>query len=112
MKKEQEIVNSMIEILFDPTCDVATQDDAVIYLGKFDNDRALDALIRAAQSPDTDDWLVIDRCGESIARIWDVRSTFDLEAYLKMREQAKVEIYGYFVNTRPDLIEKYKIPKP
>jgi len=58
-------VESLIEILFDPYADISDQDDAAGYLGEYDDDRALNALVKAGQNSNTDDW---------ITNIWGINS--------------------------------------
>jgi len=49
---DREIIQNLIEVLFDPDAREDEVDDAAMDLGEFDDDLALNALIRAAtESP-------------------------------------------------------------
>jgi len=112
MEDRNKTIKSLIEVLLDPNGDISDQDDAAGYLGQYDDDLALEALIFAAKNPNTDEWIVLQTCGESIARIWDLTNSFNLDAYLSMRTSAQVGAYDYIVGQRPDWIGKFKIPAP
>jgi len=102
-------IDELIDILFDPTARIDEQDDAASYLGEYNDNRALSALIKAAQDPNTDDWLVLDTCAESIADIWMNRNSFDNDVYNTLRKAAKISIFYHIKAAKPEWIEKYNI---
>ncbi len=53
-----DIVEALIEILFDPTAREDERDDAASYLGDYDDDRALNALVSVASLPDENQLLL------------------------------------------------------
>ena len=102
-------VDLLIDILFDPTARIDEKDDAAMDLGEYDDDKALKALIKAAQDPETDEYCVLDSCGESIASIWVRRNFFSKEIFNSLRKLAKVAIFQTIVDIKPEWIKEYNI---
>ncbi len=69
-------VDGLIEILLDPQAREDERDDAASYLGKYDDAKALNALVKVGSSPLVED-MVLDSCGESIAEILVRRNQFN-----------------------------------
>ncbi len=103
-------IDLLIDILFDKNADLAERDDAAMYLGEYDDDRALAALIKICLDK-TEDEFIFAHCGESVGSIWAQRNKFDPIIYSKMVPIARHEVYYYFKSNKPELIEKYKINK-
>jgi len=106
---DRQIIQNLIEVLLDPDARIDEQDDAAIDLREYNDDRALSALIRAAQDPKTDDYLVLDTCGDSIAHIWIKRNYFSKDIYNSLRSLARVSIYQYIEQLKPEWIEKFDL---
>lgn len=101
-------VELLTKILLDINARTDERDDAAIDLGKYDDDRALDALLSIAMDSSADPF-VMDVCGESIAEIWVKRNYFDLELYKKMTPPARHELYRHVKATKPEWIKKFNI---
>ncbi len=78
-------------------------------LGEYDNDQALSALVQAATDPNTDDWCVLQTCGESAARIWVKRDSFQKETFNSFRSLARMGAYDYILGYKPEWIEEYNL---
>lgn len=61
-------IDLLIMILIDKTAREDERDDAAMDLGKFDDAKALDTLLKIACDPD-ENATILDSCGESIAKI-------------------------------------------
>ena len=101
-------IGLLVEILLDVNARVDERDDAAIDLGKYDDDRALNALLSIATDP-TAEPFIIDVCGESIAEIWVRRNLFDLDLYKKMTASAQHEVYHYIATNKPEWIKEFNI---
>ncbi len=93
-------VDGFIEVLFDNTAREDERHDAAMDIGKYDDDRALNALLQLASNPDEDD-IILDACGESIARI------------LVKRNQYRKDLINNLTPIARKLAEEYiKVHKP
>lgn len=101
-------IGLLVEILLDVNARVDERDDAAIDLGKYDDDRALNALLSIAIDP-TAEPFIIDVCGESIAEIWVRRNHFDLDLYKKMNFSAQHEVYNYIAINKPKWVKEYNL---
>ena len=100
-KKMTDIVDLLIELLFDSTAREDEKHDAIMDIGAYNDDRALNALLQIAVDPNEND-TILDACGESIAEIWTKRNQFNVEAYKKLRPCAQHEIKIYIKNNKPE----------
>lgn len=81
----------LIEILLDNNAREDERHDAVLDLGSYNDDRALNALILVASKENEID-IIQDSCGDSIAEIWTKRNLFDLESFKKLSGLAQDSI--------------------
>ncbi len=84
-------VDGLVEVLLDVNARVDETDDAAMYLGKYDDDRALNALLSIVLDP-REEPFIMDACGESIAQIWTKRNYFNIDLYKKMAPAAQQEV--------------------
>ncbi len=101
-------IDLLIDILFDKNADLAERDDAAMYLGEYDDDRALAALIKICLDKNEEEF-IFDVCGESVASIWVKRDHFDPNIYKEMVPTARHEAYWYIQSMKPEWIEKYEL---
>ena len=99
-------IDELVEILLDPTARIDERDDAAIDLGKYDDDRALNALLSVVLDPKGEP-SILDVSAESIAEIWVKRNYLDVNLYNKMIPVARREIYNYIKKIKPDWIVKF-----
>ena len=62
-------LEDLVDLLLNNEASIADRDDAAMDLFEYDNDTALNALIKVAKNKDEDP-VVLNSCGESIASIW------------------------------------------
>ena len=101
-------VDLLINILCDQTAREDERHDAAMDLREFDDDRALNILLEVASNP-TEENIILDACGESIAEIWVKRSYFDLNMYNKIEPIARRELYRYIKGHKPEWIKLYTL---
>jgi len=102
-------IQSLAKLLLDPSADIAEQDDAADYLGNYNDDKALSALISASKGDIVTDYSVLQTCGESIARIWVLRDQFEMQDYVKLCMQARLGALDYIEGMKPEWFEKYNL---
>jgi len=102
-------VDYLIDLLLDLDAEIEEQDDAAIDLGYYNDDRALATLEAAAKNPQTNDWCVLQTCGESAARIWVMRDFFNKAAFDSFQTSAKMGALFYIKGFKPEWIEQYNI---
>lgn len=88
-------VDLLIQILFDVTAREDEKHDAIMDIGKFDDDRALNALLQIAENPN-ENTTILDACGESIVQIWIKRNQFDIKAYKNFQPCAQNAVNNIF----------------
>lgn len=71
-------INLLANILLDDTARDDERDDAALILGQFDDDTALNALMKIATNSLLQDAYFQDVCGESIANILITRNNISL----------------------------------
>lgn len=101
-------VDQLIMILLDESARIDERDDAAMDLGKFDDDRALRALLSVVLDPKTDPF-ILDVCGESIAEIWVRRNRFDFNSYKNMPPTARHEAHAYIKKSKPEWAKQYQL---
>lgn len=101
-------IDQLIEILLDINARVDERDDAALDLGKYNDDRALNALLSIALDPQGESF-IMDVCGESIGEIWVKRNQFDIELYRRMEPSARRELYKCIKEAKPEWIERYQL---
>jgi len=96
-------LDPLIALLFDPSAREDERDDAAIDLGKSDDDRAVEALLRFASDPDSEE-MVAGSCGESLAGI-AIRRGLSVRSWLSgLQPLARREIEVWVGADRPDLM--------
>jgi HEAT repeat protein len=101
-------VDLLIEILLDVNARIDERDDAAMDLGKYDDDRALNALLSIVLDPNAEPF-ILDVCGESIAEIWVKRNYFNFDLYKKMASVARNELYSYVKTNKPKWIKEHNL---
>jgi len=109
MKNDKEIIKNLIEILFDPNAREDEVDDAALDLGDYDDDCALNALVKAATESYAYNWTVLQNIGESIFDIWDKRNYFSKETFNQLNRSARIGLYQRIKSSRPEWINEYQI---
>lgn len=92
MHKQQAEVEILTGILLDKDAAIADRDDAAMYLGAFDDDRALNALIRVG-TDETEHDIILWSCGTSIADIWLKRGSYNRIVLDSLTQRARQEVY-------------------
>lgn len=103
----QDRLKFLIDLLMDKTTSIADRDDAAMDLFEFNEDDALDALIKIAQDTNEDP-TVLNSCGESIASIWVKRNKFDKNCFDNLTKEAQCGIYYVIKQDRPDWLNGIK----
>jgi len=101
-------VEMLIRVLLDKDAPIGDRDDAAMDLGQYNDQRALNALLKIATNPNEDSF-IFDVCGESIASLWVKRDSFDLDSYQKLMPPAKRECYGYIEVNKPEWIKNFNL---
>jgi hypothetical protein len=94
-------VDGLISILFDNTAREDERHDAAMDIGKYDDDRALNALLQLASNPNEDD-LILDACGESIAQILVKRNYFRKDMINSLAPTARELAEAYLKTRKPE----------
>lgn len=96
-------IENLIDILFDKNARTDEKDDAAMDLAQFNDDRALNALIKAAHKSNEDE-TVLETIGESIASIWLGRNKFFKEVYDSLPKRVKSSINIIIKFNKPEWI--------
>ncbi len=104
-------VDLLVEILLDKNASVAERDDAAMYLGEYDDDRALAALIKICVDKSEDEFIFAN-CGQSVASIWVKRNKFNKKIYDEMVPESQWEVYYYINGNKPEWIKEYELQRP
>lgn len=102
-------IEDLIEILLDSTARIDERDDAAMNLAKYNDDRALEALIKAANLEE--DNTVLNSVGESIGEIWVTRNIFNNHVYRTLPSSTRYGIYYVIRHDKPEWIQKYMLDK-
>jgi len=102
-------IQLLVDIILDPNAADYEKDDAAIDLAEFDDDRALDALLKASQTPCEADKFALDNYGETIGIIWVRRGFFDKNAYYSLQSTVRAGIYHVIESYKPEWIEQYQM---
>lgn len=97
-------IQLLIDIIFDESAREDEVDDAIMYLGDFNEPRVLDALVKFAKNPGRKDFS-LDVCGESIAKIWVKNKSIDRSVFLSLPKITRAEILGYFSVADPESLK-------
>ena len=77
-----------------------------MYIGNFNDNRALNALLKIASNSE-ENQIILDACGESIAQIWVKRNFFDIGAYNKLQPVAQYEAKMYIKMNKPEWFKNF-----
>jgi hypothetical protein len=102
-------IQLLVDIILDPNAADHEKDDAALDLAEFNDDHALNALIKASQNPSKTDLFALDNYGETIGKIWVKRNFFDKEIYNSLHSDAKWGIYCILQYRKPKWIEQYQL---
>ena len=98
-------VDLLIAILLDRTAREDERHDAAMDIGAYNDDRALNILTRLGSDPSEDN-LILDACGESLAEILVVRNEFRREVIEGLTPIAKKMAYAYIKDAKPEWLDK------
>ncbi|CDR35008.1 hypothetical protein [Criblamydia sequanensis] len=93
-------IDYLIEIIFDETAREDEIHDAIMDLGNFDDDKALNALLKVASSNRNE--FLLDACGESIIEIWIRKNQFDFLVYSRFPAAVRNAIQMYIKNKKQE----------
>lgn len=94
-------VKLLIELLFDNTAREDERHDAAMDIGEYNDDRALNALTLIATNRNEDN-IILDACGESIARILVKRNEFKKEILKNLMPLAKLTAEEFIKTNKPE----------
>ncbi len=92
----------LIDILLDKKARIDERDDAAMDLGKYNDDRALVALVKIASKPSQEDDFILDVCGESIGQILVKQENFRPDIISCLVPEAQTEAIAVIKSIRPD----------
>ena len=98
-------IDGLIQILFDKSAREDERDDAAMYLGKYDDDRALNALVQTASNLN-DAYIIQDSSGESIAEILVKRNENRSDIISKLTPIAKKSAEGFIKHHKPEWFKR------
>ncbi len=94
-------VQLLIKILFDPIAREDERHDAAMDMGKFNDDKVLNALMQVGSNTD-EEYIVLDACGESIAKILVGRNEFRQDIIYKLAPIAQRTAIAFFKSHKPE----------
>ena len=96
-------LENLVNLLLNKRASIADRDDAAMDLFEYDDDFALDSLIKVAKNKNEDS-IILNSCGESIASIWIKRNEFDKNSYKSLSKEAQNGVFYVIKNDKPDWI--------
>jgi hypothetical protein len=99
-----DYMETLIGTLLDKTEYVGLRDDAAMDLEDYNHDRALEALIATA-SDSTEEYIILDSCGESIASILMQRNKYDPALIASLALPARSSAYMRIQGGKPEWLE-------
>ncbi len=105
MKIMTENMILLLQILLDKQGREDERDEAAAYLGKYNNEEVLQALLSIGSDPFEND-IVLDSCGTSIAEILIRRNQFDSNILTPLAETAKDSAIQYILGIKPEWVSK------
>lgn len=91
----------LVDILLDPTAREDEKDDAAMDLGDYDDEQALNVLLKVARDP-KECQMVIASSGEAIARILVRRNEYRPDILGSLYGVAKMEAEGFIRAEKPE----------
>lgn len=108
---DKDRIQLLVDIILDPNAADHEKDDAAIDLSEFNDDRALNALIKASQNPCEADLFALENYGETIGTIWVKRNIFDQEVYYSLHSDVRAGICYILQYDKPEWIKRYQLDK-
>ena len=99
--KMTENITLLLKILLNKQGREDERDEAAAYLGKYDDEEVLQALVSIGKDPSEND-IVLDSCGVSIAEILIRRNKFDSNILKFLADTAKDSAIQYILGIKPD----------
>lgn len=101
-------IEKLIAILRDPGARVDERDDAAIYLAQYNQDEAIEALVKVG-AIDNEDEIILETCGESLGHIWVKRNIFYSDLFNKLTKKAKAGVFFVLEHEKPDWIHQFSL---
>ncbi len=111
MKDSHAIAKGLVNVLLDETARIDERDDAAMDLDDYDYDYVIDALIKVGQDPNLDE-LVVNKCGESLGKIWVRINQFNLDQYNSLLLDAKAGVHTVVESRKPEWLKEYNLTWP
>lgn len=99
----------LVGVLLDRSAPLGDRDDAAMDLSGFDERAALDALAAVGSDPAEDEDL-LDRCGESIAHIWQRLGEVDAATAARLTSTARSVLVATLEALAPELVPALRRP--
>ncbi len=103
-------IDLLINTLLDNAAREDERHDAALNIGHYDDDRAIMALTKIASNP-LEDNIVLDACGESLAKILVTRNKFQGDLIEQLTFLTKRTAIAFIEHNKPEWIEKYGLDK-
>lgn len=101
MAKPKRQVELLVEILLDKKEEIGARDDAAMYLGKFDDESAMNALIQIAKDNHEQE-ILLWSSGESLGYIWVRKKKFDRTIFDSLLPEAREELSSVIKTMDPE----------
>ncbi len=98
-------VSLLIDILLDYSAREDERDDAAMALGLYDDNRALEALVKIASNPNSLDEGILDVCGESIGQILAKQTVYRKDIIDQLTSVAKDEALAIIKGKKPQWLD-------
>lgn len=98
-------IDGLIAVLFASNAREDEKDDAALDLRRYPDERALQALIKAGSNP-SEDSMVLDTCGESIASILVHRDECRMDIIERLDPIARRSAYDYIMVEKPTWLRR------
>jgi hypothetical protein len=100
-------VDLLIEVLYDKTAREDEREEAACYLGSYNDDRALEALVTIGSDSCENDF-VLDSCGVSIADIMIKRNQYSPILIRNLAPTAKQSALGILKGEKPEWTSQFE----
>jgi HEAT repeat protein len=101
-------ISALIEILFDPQAREDEIEDAISYLGEYDDQRAVDALIQMIQNPNVN-YMFKNDCLESLGRIVSKSNSIEIKSINSLPADYKKNLIEYVNSTGSDFFKNMSL---
>ncbi len=96
----------LVNVLLDEAAREDERDDAAMDLGKFNDQRALTALLKVASNPNENE-MILDSCGESIGNILVKREKQEMVVLDFLTPIAKDSAYFFIKGIHPEWLTRH-----